>query len=80
MRLIVAAGAALLYAAPAYADDASDCAAGIEMIKSEISKSPAADVLEKLNEALKDAEREAAEKQYDECFEAIDDAREAVAR
>jgi nitrate reductase assembly molybdenum cofactor insertion protein NarJ len=70
---------ALWVAAPALADDASDCAAGIEMIKGEIAKNPAADVLEKLNKALKDAEREAAEQEYEECFEAIDDVKEAVA-
>jgi hypothetical protein len=69
---------AMWVATPARADDASDCAAGIEMIKTEIAKNPAADVLEKLNKALKDAEREAAEKEYEECFEAIDDAKEAV--
>jgi hypothetical protein len=48
------------------------------MIKAELTKSLPPETLEKLKEALKDAEREAAEKEYEECFEAIDDAKEAV--
>ncbi len=78
-RSILFLASALLLAGPALADDAADCAAGIDMIKAEIGKKPAAEVLDKLKEALKDAEREANEKEYDECFEAIDDAKEAIA-
>lgn len=70
--------AAALWAAPALADDAADCQAGIDLIKAEIAKNPADDVKAKLTKLLGDAEREAGEKEYDECFEAIDDAKEAA--
>jgi hypothetical protein len=66
------------FAGVAYSDDASDCAAGIEMIKAEIAKAPAEPKLSKLTKLLGDAEREAKEKEYEECFEAIDDAKEIV--
>lgn len=62
----------------ALADDAADCAAGIERIKAEIAKNPAADRLEMLNKFLKDAEREAGEQEHDECLEAVEDAMEAA--
>jgi hypothetical protein len=62
----------------AYSDDASDCAAGIEMIKAEIAKAPAEPKLSKLTKLFGDAEREAKEKEYEECFEAIEDAKEIV--
>lgn len=62
----------------ALADDAADCAAGIEKIKAEIAKNPAADTLETLNKFLKDAEREAGEQEFDECLEAVEDAMESA--
>jgi hypothetical protein len=70
--------AVFLLICPALADDAADCAAGIEMIKAEIAKKPNAEVTAKLEKALKDAEREAGEKEYGECFDAIEDAKVAV--
>jgi hypothetical protein len=75
MRLLFAV-AVLLFPGPAYADDAGDCASGIEMIKAEIAKKPVEPKLAKLNKLLGDAEREAKEKEYDECLEAVDDAKE----
>lgn len=77
-RLIIASALALLLPVPAFADDAADCAAGIEMIKAEIAKVPAKESLDKLTKFLLDAEREAGEKEFDECFEAIEDAKELV--
>lgn len=80
VKTLAAAFTALILAGtPALADDASDCAAGIEMIKAGIAKAPTGDKLAKLEKALKDAEREAVEQEYEECFEAIDDAKAAVA-
>lgn len=73
---IALAFAAALWAAPALADDAADCQAGIEMIKAELAKNPAADIKAKLEKLLGDAEREAGEQEWDECFDAISDAKE----
>jgi hypothetical protein len=77
-RLIIASVFALSLSAPAFADEAADCAAGIETIKAEIAKAPAKETLDKLTKLLGDAEREAGEKEYEECFEAIEDAKELV--
>jgi len=63
---------------PALADDEADCKSGITMIKAEIDKKPKEPVLGKLNKALRDAEREQGEKEYDECLEAVEDAKEAM--
>jgi Skp family chaperone for outer membrane proteins len=65
----------LLLALPSavLADDAADCAAGIEDIKARVAKAPDDAKLQKL---LKDAEREAGEKEYEECLEAVEDAKE----
>ena len=65
-------------AAAATADDKADCQDGIDYIRVEMAKQPAAEVLDVLQEALEDAERELGEEEYDECFEAIEDARIAV--
>ena len=67
-------------AAPARADDRSDCRAGIEMIESEIAKRPAQAILADLQTALGDAEREEREGEFDECLDAVDDARAVLAR
>lgn len=74
--LIALACAAALWAAPALADDAADCQAGIDTIKAELAKNPAADVKTKLEKLLGDAEREAGEQEWDECFDAVNDAKE----
>lgn len=73
---IIAIAAFAAMSAPALADPAADCAAGIETIKAAIAANPAADKLEKLNKLLADAERELGEKEFDECLEAVEDAKE----
>ncbi|WP_147082056.1 hypothetical protein [Methylobacterium haplocladii] len=70
--------AALFVADPALADDKSECAADIAMIQSEIAKAPAEPVLAKLRKALKVAEREQKEGEFDECLDAVGDARRAL--
>ena len=76
MRILFAVAPMVLLSGSAYADDAADCTAGIAMIKAEIAKAPAEPKLSKLNKLLFDAEREAKEKEYNECIEAVDDAKE----
>ena len=78
MRILFAIVGVTLLSGVAYADDAADCSAGIEVIKAEIAKTTAEDKLSKLNKLLADAEREAKEKEFDECFDAIEDAKEVV--
>ena len=78
-RLTAAAFAAsAMMGGAAMADPAADCASGIETIRAAIAANPAADKLEKLNKFLADAERENGEKEYDECLEAVEDAREVA--
>jgi hypothetical protein len=64
----------------AWADDQSDCLTGIEMIKAEIAKKPAQATLTKLQAALRVAEREQREREFDECVDAIKDARKILGR
>jgi hypothetical protein len=61
----------------ARADDAKTCSDGIAMIKAEIAKTPPKATLDKLNKALKGAEREYGEKEYDECVDFVNDAKKA---
>ncbi len=80
-RLALAALAlAALPCAPARADDAAECREGIAMIRSEIGRKPAAPVLAKLQTALRVAEREDREGEFDECLDAVRDARKALGR
>lgn len=74
----VLALAALVSAAPAFADDRAECAAGIAVIQSEIAKAPPEAVLAKLRKALKVAQREQGEGEFDECLDAVGDAKRAV--
>jgi hypothetical protein len=64
----------------ALADDKADCKAGIAMIRSEIDKKPAAGILTKLQTALRIAVREDGEGEFDECMDAVKDARKALGR
>lgn len=82
MRIVTAALglAAALAAHPARADDRTACREGIAMIRSEIEKKPAAPVLAKLRTALRVAEREDGEGEFDECVDAVKDARKALGR
>ncbi len=70
----------ILLCAPAQADDKAACAAGIAMIKDALAKSPPESVLPKLKKALRVAEREQGEAEYDECVDAVGDAERALKR
>jgi hypothetical protein len=79
MRLALAA-LLLLPAIPARADDAAACRDGIAMIKAELARSPAEPVARTLRKELRIAERELGETEYDECLDAVRDARRALGR
>lgn len=79
MRALLAA-LLLLTALPARADDAASCRDGIAMIKAELAKAPAEAVAKTLKKELRVAERELGEKEYDECLDAVRDARKALGR
>ncbi|GJD32732.1 hypothetical protein PMNALOAF_4009 [Methylobacterium adhaesivum] len=78
MRVPSLALAALLIAGPALADDKAACADGIGMIRMELDKTPAEPLLGKLKKALRVAEREQGEGEFDECLDAVGDARRAL--
>ncbi len=80
MRVTSLALAAILLAAPVSADDQSECLSGIEMIRAEVAKEPAAPVVAKLRTSLRVAERERGEREWDECVDAVKDARKALGR
>ena len=66
---------------PAFAaDDASSCAAGITMIRDALAANPPEAALPKLKKALRVAEREQKEGEFDECLDAVADARKVLAR
>jgi hypothetical protein len=65
---------------PAAADDQAECSAGITMIKSEIDKKPSQATLTALQRALRSAERELKEAEFDECVDAVEDAKKALRR
>ena len=79
MRALLAA-LLLLTALPARADDAASCRDGIAMIKAELAKAPAEAVAKTLKKEWRVAERELGEKEYDECLDAVRDARRALGR
>jgi len=60
------------------ADDKAECTAGIELIKAEIAKKPAKRVLNRLQKALKAAEQEVGEADWDECVAAIREGKKAL--
>ncbi|KAA2237524.1 hypothetical protein [Salinarimonas soli] len=72
--------AALAAPVPALADDQADCVAGIAMIRAEIAKNPPQATLTALQRALRSAERELKEAEFDECVDAVNDARKALRR
>lgn len=78
MRVLLLAG--LFLTTPALADDKAACADGIVMIKDMIAKNPPEAALTKLRKALRVAEREQGEAEYDECLDAVGDAKRAMAR
>jgi hypothetical protein len=68
---LVAAGFLLLTGSAAFADDRSQCLAGIKAIKAAIAKKPPQPVLDRLKRALESAQQEEFEKDWDECLDAI---------
>lgn len=79
MRMIILTAAALIIAAlPARADDRTECKSGIDMIQAEMAKKPPQATLAKLQTALRVAQREDKEGEFDECVDAIKDARKAL--
>jgi len=65
-------------ASNAWADDKSECTAGLQLIKAAIAKKPANPVLNRLQEALKTAEQEVDEGDWDECVAAIRQGKQAL--
>ena len=82
MRGIAAIGLGLACAIGAVeearAQNRADCEAGIRFITEALARETRADVRDELAKALRDAERELGEGEYDECMEAVEDARDAV--
>ena len=73
--------AALAFSAfPATADDRADCNAGIAMIQAELDKKPPQATQTALQRALRSAERELKEAEFDECMDAVEDAKKALRR
>lgn len=72
---LAAAAFLLLSASSAWADDRSQCEAGIKAIKAAIAKKPPQPVLDRLKRALDSAEQEEFEKDWDECVDAIKEAK-----
>ncbi|MBS7539465.1 histidine kinase [Ancylobacter lacus] len=62
----------------AFADDAKQCSDGITFLKAEAAKNPPKATLDKIKKALKGAERELGEKEYDECIDYVNDGKKAV--
>ena len=62
------------------ADDAASCAEGITMIRDALASNPAESAVPKLKKALRVAEREQKEGEFDECLDAVSDARKALGR
>ena len=75
---IVTVVVALTAPAARAADDKAECTAGIELIKAEIAKKPAKRVLIRLQKALKAAEREVGESDWDECVGAIREGKKSL--
>jgi hypothetical protein len=81
MPLIRYAVAALaITATPALADEKADCAAGIAMIETALAASPSEAALPKLKKALRVARREQGEGEFDECLDAVGDAKRAMGK
>jgi hypothetical protein len=75
-----AAGIALHIAQPnaGSAQTRAECEEGIRFIRNELSRAASADQRAILTKALRDAERELGEEEYDECLDAVDDAKSAA--
>ena len=68
---LAAAAFLLLIGSSAWADDRSQCLAGIKAIKAAIAKKPPQPALDRLKRALDSAQQEEFEKDWDECLDAI---------
>ena len=80
MRILLLS-ACLLAAGPALAaDDASSCAEGITLIRDARALNPPETAVPKLRKALRVAEREQKEGEFDECLDAVSDARKVLGR
>jgi hypothetical protein len=77
--LCCAALAVLVPTSLALAETRAECETGIADIRSALSRPQDPGTRTALERALRDAEREAGEREYDECLEAVEDARIALA-
>ena len=80
MRAILLASTLILAGPALAADDASACAEGITMIRDALALNPPETALPKLRKALRVAEREQKEGEFDECLDAVADARKVLGR
>ena len=71
---------ALFIPARAWADSESDCRKGIAMLKSEVKKKHPKPVRDQLQKALKDAQKEDDEGDWDECNDAVKSGTRALGR
>jgi hypothetical protein len=71
-------GAVVLAAGAAGAQTRTECESGIELIEHALAASPDPKQRGTLEKALRDARRELGEEEYDECLEAVEDARDAL--
>ncbi|WP_298964691.1 hypothetical protein [uncultured Methylobacterium sp.] len=80
MRILLLPLLAVTAAGAARADEAGACRDGIAAIRAELQKTPAEPVRNALRRHLRIAERELDEREYDECLDAVKDARRALPR
>ncbi|MEH3143965.1 MAG: hypothetical protein PGN34_01070 [Methylobacterium frigidaeris] len=80
MRLLLLPLLAATAAGAARADEAGECRDGIAMIRAELQKARAEPVRTALRKHLRIAEREQDEAEFDECLDAVKDARRALGR
>ncbi|MBX9933709.1 MAG: hypothetical protein K2Y56_19680 [Methylobacterium sp.] len=71
---------AVLSAAPVLADDKAACDEGITMIEASLAANAAEAVQAKLKKALRVAKREQGEGEFDECLDAVGDAKRALGK
>ena len=77
---IAIAIAALFIPAAAWADSASDCQKGMTLLKAELKKKHPKQVRDRLQKALKDAQKEDDEGDWDECIGAVKAGTRALGR
>ena len=80
MRAFLMASCLVLTGPALAADDAASCAEGITMIRDALALNPPESTVPKLKKALRVAEREQKEGEFDECLDAIVDARKVLGR